>query len=694
MSYAPQQLDRGRPRDLGGLIFVKCRPARTLGGVQAPLRSQSICHFIKIDCLTTGKWVKDADVSIFRKGANVIRVHYSLRFSILLILLGWLSVCGVSQATGQLGFEAVKVPETDLEKRRILSAPSVSLSSKDPQVPARRYAIGYHSILRSAEASLQGGPFGMLVDVHGAPVPGDDGSPRISSDNDFSSLLQNEDGQLFMVSHFESRPGGIYLTRLTQDQVTGRLAPVETRPIDLSGVRGGWVHCAGSVTPWNAHLGGEEYEPDARLLQLDGSMPESSYYEAMAVYYPEKGLAAMHPYDFGWSIEIKVDSFEDVSVTKHYAMGRLSLELAYVLPDRRTAYLSDDGTGVGFFMFIADHPGDLSAGHLYAAQWAQLSDRGAGRARLDWHALGHATSAEIEKYIEARVSFGDLFETAEPLEGECPEGFVSTNHGHDTGQPYPGRECLKVKPGMEKAASRLEARRYAALLGATTEFRKMEGMTFDPNQKRLYLAMSEISQGMEDFARNGEPTTQYDEGGPNHIHLRYNLCGAVYGLKLAGDRLDSTGNPIDSDYVALNMVSWLEGRMTRAWDETSEFSAYAEDGPFAANRCDLNGIANPDNLSIIPAYRTLIIGEDSGEGHQNDAVWAYDLTTKNLTRIQTTPYGSETTSVYVYPNINGWGYLMSVVQHPYEESDSDQYRIGSLADRAYTGYVGPFPALD
>lgn len=64
-----------------------------------------------------------------------------------------------------------------------------------------------------------------------------------------------------------------------------------------------------------------------------------------------------------------------------------------------------------------------------------------------------------------------------------------------------------------------------------------------------------------------------------------------------------------------------------------------------------------------------------------------------LTRIFSTPYGSETTSPYFYPNINGHGYLMAVVQHPYGESDED--KLTDAADAAaYVGYIGPFPAMD
>lgn len=37
------------------------------------------------------------------------------------------------------------------------------------------------------------------------------------------------------------------------------------------------------------------------------------------------------------------------------------------------------------------------------------------------------------------------------------------------------------------------------------------------------------------------------------------------------------------------------------------------------NTCSLNGLANPDNVTYINNTGTLIIGEDTGDGHQNDA---------------------------------------------------------------------------
>ncbi len=550
-----------------------------------------------------------------------------------------------------LSFTGVAVPETDAEKRAITASSKATVSGTD-------YDIGFNTLMRSGNI-YGSGTFGQIFDASSAPIVGTDGSPKISNDNDFASLLPM-DGKLFMVSHFETRPAAMYLTELTQNSSTGQLSPVQTRNLDFSGVHGGWVHCAGSVTPWNTHLGSEEYPPnvpDIDPVTGDGG----SYYNAMADYYGGD-LTALNPYDYGYQVEVKVNSFDDAVVTKHYAMGRIAHELGYVMPNQKTAYMSDDGTNGVLLRFEADTAGDLSSGELFAAKWVQTSADNGGAADLEWVSLGKASDADVKGYLGmnggTKLGFTDMFarETAN-ADGSCPTaGFKAVNHGG-----Y-GIECIKLVDGMEKAASRLETRRYAAYLGATTEFRKMEGITLDPDTKTMYLAMSEVSSGMEDST-----TDSSNIGTANDIRLAKNKCGTVYGLTL------------DDNYVATKMEGVVSGTASTTGD--------------SKNTCDLNGISNPDNVTFIPGYKTLIIGEDTGSGHQNDAIWSYNIESKELTRIMTTPYGSETTSPYFYPDINGFAYLMAVVQHPYGESDSDQLVTGSGADRAYTGYVGPFPSM-
>ena len=57
--------------------------------------------------------------------------------------------------------------------------------------------------------------------------------------------------------------------------------------------------------------------------------------------------------------------------------------------------------------------------------------------------------------------------------------------------------------------------------------RKEEGVTFDPDHNRLYVAISEISYGMEDKASKGKESAKYDVGGSNDIKVAYNPCGGV-----------------------------------------------------------------------------------------------------------------------------------------------------------------------
>ncbi|WOE69395.1 PhoX family protein [Hydrogenimonas thermophila] len=255
-----------------------------------------------------------------------------------------------------------------------------------------------------------------------------------------------------------------------------------------------------------------------------------------------------------------------------------------------------------------------------------------------------------------------IFETADANEdGSCPTGFTSIN-------TTTGHECLKVKSGKEKEAAFLESRRYAAMLGATSEFRKMEGITYDADSKRLYMSISQIAKGMEDNKKYGEPNDSYDKGGRNDIRLEYNDCGAVYALDIESNSI--------SEYAVKNMYGIVAG-IPKEYDENSSY---------ANNSCDINGIASPDNLSYITNENILLIGEDTS-GHQNDLIWAFNTKTGKLQdRIASTPYGSETTSVYWQPNINGFSYINFVTQHPFGESDEDKI-LNPDDVQSYVGYI-------
>jgi hypothetical protein len=72
------------------------------------------------------------------------------------------------------------------------------------------------------------------------------------------------------------------------------------------------------------------------------------------------------------------------------------------------------------------------------------------------------------------------------------------------------------------------------------------------------------------------------------------------------------------------------------------------------------------------------IGEDTSN-HENNIIWGYDLETHQLSKMLSTPLGAETTSLFWYTNINGFGYMNAVTQHPDTTTeDKGQSSIGVL----------------
>ncbi len=518
--------------------------------------------------------------------------------------------------------------------------------------------------------------FGLIKDVAGQPIQFSDGSNYVCSGTnegvgsglDHISILQRNN-KLFMVSQYECAIGALYVNELEQ-LANGQLKVKadSLKYIDQSSEFGGFVHCAGQTTPWQSHLASEEYEPDARAIESqfnpDNGLTGIAYYDELKHYWQDD-LSRANPYYYGWIPEVQIDPQNQPVYSKHYSMGRFSHELAYVMPDQKTVYMSDDGTNGGFYLYIADKPADLSSGHLFAAKWIQTSNQGLGAAQIHWADLGQTTDQEIRTWVAKKLKFSDIFSTApRDDQQQCPAGYRSVNTMH-------GAECLALKDinhdnqisrTDEIIAARLETRRMAAYLGATTEFRKAEGITFNPEQNRLYLSISEVARGMENFQKNAEDNAKYDLGGYNHIQLKHNACGGVYQLKLESDL------NMKSDYVATGISGLVAG--------------VPQDD--IENSCSLQGISNPDNISFLAGSNSLIIGEDTGH-HQNNLVWSYNTDTEKLTPIFSSPTGAETTSTFWHKDLNGYGYLTIVTQHPLKNTQTDTHKKESRA-----GIIGPF----
>ena len=563
---------------------------------------------------------------------------------------------GTDAYTNEISFTAISPSITDAEKNAIRSTTDVTIAGE------LQY-IDYHLLIATGDVD-NGETFGLVKDYQDAPIKYEDDSDYLCNGTDsgtgsgldhFSFLHKGD--KIYMVSQFECAPGAMYMNELEQyDDGQLALKPNTLQYVSQKEEFGGWVHCAGMTTPWQSHLGSEEYEPDASDPTSDG------YYNEVTLRYWGNDADLNNPYYYGWTPEVDVNADGTPAYTKHYSMGRFAHELAYVMPDQKTVYLSDDGSNVGLFMFVADTAGDLSAGSLYAAKWKQVSAVGLGEAVISWIDLGHATNAEIRAVVAAKHEFSDIFDAETPVSAACPTA------GFSYIKTYNGEECLQLKDvdgsgsvdaEDEIIASRLETRRFAAMQGATTEFRKEEGITFNARDKILYVAMSRIQSGMTDTA--GDIQLEAD-----------NKCGGVYSLNVG------INETIGSDYVAYNMKGLVSGT-------PADYTGTS----LVGNSCDVESLAEPDNITFLEGTDILIIGEDAGY-HISDMVWSYDISKKSLTRIASTPYGSETTSPFWYKDINGFGYLTLTTQHPFGEVSGSYTRPDGVDIRSTAGYIGPF----
>jgi uncharacterized protein len=420
-------------------------------------------------------------------------------------------------------------------------------------------------------------------------------------------------------------PSQIAVLTLDQNPKTGQLKLVKYHNVDTSLVNGLWITCGASLSPWNTHLSSEEYEPDA-------TKPEDDKLQRFGKHYfgdPKKA----NPYHYGHLPEVTVQPDGTGRITKHYCLGRISHELVQVMPDERTVIMGDDATNGGAFMFIADKARDLSAGTLYVGQWHQTSGEGPGSATFSWIKLGHASSAEIRALVDGGIKAADIMEVKT----------VAPQDSSYTRIPFGGKtNWVRVKPGMEKAAAFLETHRYAALMGGSLGFTKWEGTTLNAKDKKAYIAMSRIEASMLD--------------GSGGVKVQGPYSGAVYQQNLRGGQKDTSGQAIASDWVPVDMAAVPElisedfgGGKLRQQDALGNFA-------------NPDKIATPDNLKFSEKLRTLFIGEDSNT-HVNNFLWAFNVDTKELTRILSTPAGAESTGLHAVDEANGFTYIMSNFQH-------------------------------
>lgn len=462
-----------------------------------------------------------------------------------------------------------------------------------------------------------------LLTVPNAKVDGVKGKP-VFAVVQFEYTTWAQDGKTDM---YGKLPSPIAVLTLDQDQATGKLSLVKYHNVDTSKVYGLWITCGASLSPWGTHLSSEEYEPDAFTI---GS-------NAMFKAYSQNlygDAARANPYHYGHMPEVTVNPDGSASIKKHFCMGRISHELVQVMPDQRTALMGDDATNSAYFVFVADREKDLSSGTLYAAMVGagfSIDPASGSAAPLTWIRLGSATSAEIEQLANT-LKPADIMSVQAKDPGDASYTRIVAN----------GKaEWIKINPGMDKAAAFLETHRYAAYKGASMGFTKMEGTTVNARDKVAYSALQNCEKSMVAGDAANVPG--------NGISIPRQLkAGVVMALSLRGGQKDTDGKAINSEWMPVDTKALLAGE---------DIAADA-----LGNTANPDRIANPDNLKFSEKLRTLFIGEDSGQ-HVNNFLWAYNVDTRQLSRIMSIPAGGESTGLHAVDEINGWTYIMSNFQH-------------------------------
>jgi secreted PhoX family phosphatase len=446
--------------------------------------------------------------------------------------------------------EAIAVPETDEEKQSI------------------RTALGEYQILAQEndfEKQIPGGLGGMMAS---------DGQEEIlqSNDPDFNAYVPlNEPGtEGYLFTNWEDRPGGMSRIKIMKgDDGKWQVDEEDVMMVDFSPVKGTWVNCFGSLSPWATPLTSEELYFDDTA---DWNNPEYEYFDQQRTLAEHVGEYP-NPYDYGYIVEL-TDPTGDVAPVKHFTMGRYSHENSVVMPDDKTVYLSDDGTGVVFFKFVADQAGDLSSGTLYAAKATQDegSDPATAGFDIEWIELASGNNDEIAGWI------GEY-------DGITPDDYQDGDNNYITDEAI---QAWADGSAEDDRAAFLESRKAAAAKGATAEFRKMEGVMTNYEKAKdgsvpfVYMAMSEVNETMAD--------------GEGDIQLDANNCGVVYRMEL------------DENFDIARMEPAVAG------------GPYTENAE--VNACDTENIANPDNLLILDDGR-VVIGEDTGD-HENNMLWIYE----------------------------------------------------------------------
>jgi len=509
-------------------------------------------------------------------------------------------------------------PSNDVSRTSIYSDAKIKRIYSNGQ--NEEYPLIYQQLIKSNDV-FQSKIMGGIIDTFSQPIYDRSQNGIVTqfiADRFPAFALQLIDKQWVLLTGFSSNlqtlPNHLNISTIDQNFGTGSLKIQKT-----SAFEGGYWKMGGGFFSDPHLLMTERDEPDARSWEI--SKENHTLNTFLNIYYQdETNISNNSPYRYGLIIDSKIQDNLTLFSSKHYSLGRIGRASIIVMPDKKTVYFGDSQQYGVFLMFIANAESDFSNGMLYAAKWEQLNKT---KANLSWIYLGATSDGEIKALVNNGVTFSKIFEIKD-----------QPNIDFKTIQTLNGFEYLKLKEYQETAAAFLETRRYAAMLGATSEFSPITGFAINAKDKKFYAAMPMVSQGMLDNSLDIQ----------NHITMNKSNAGAIFEINLATQQKDQRRENISSEWVAtsVQISQTITGEDLPTPDKIG-------------NTATLEKPANPSVLAFHERLRTLFIGE-SGLSHVDRFVWGFQPETQQLTKILYAP--AEVTALQLIDNTNNFNYLL------------------------------------
>ncbi|RYY51526.1 MAG: DUF839 domain-containing protein [Chitinophagaceae bacterium] len=227
------------------------------------------------------------------------------------------------------------------------------------------------------------------------------GGGKVKSNFDFTGYVgkngSSREGWVALNHERGGITGGVSVFNMHFDKKKGLWVNDSVGEADFSTVVGTGSNCSGGVTPWGTSITCEETYPGSGDVNADGYI------------------------DLGWNVEVdpitrKVKDYGS-GPEKLYAMGRMSHENVVVHKDRRTAYYGEDNGLGALYKFVANTPGNLSAGTLYVLKLdSALANNEPKGTKGKWIVVPNTTKQERNDVKVFGSAVGSTFSGIEDVE--------------------------------------------------------------------------------------------------------------------------------------------------------------------------------------------------------------------------------------------------------------------------------------